>query len=922
MDPTLSDDELERVFASGTAFSFASADSLLRGPTAPLDASVIDLASDTMAQTNVDDGSAGLSMQHTSPSVRDDDGDTDAPVEDDTETAGETAEPTDLAVALHGTADVFSIEGPVASKGAAADPAAPGVTVDIARGTGEPAALEGQANPAAEGAVEIDAVTVVQDSPIDPGAATRAEPTPEAAGITAIEASDSSVNVFDSYTLNMGTGLTFTLNDTGGAGAGTQALAGFQAAAALWAGLLDDDVNIVLDIGFQNLGVNTLGQAGSTSHVLRYTDVRTALTNDAQTADDTAAVNSLDAGAAFTMAQQDSAGVYGLDNNASNDNQFLAVNAANAKALGFTTDVNGGAIGGATSDASITFNNQFSWDFDQSNGVGSGLQDFVGVAFHEIGHALGFTSGVDVLDQNTTTNLEGFAIHGVLDMFRYSANSVATYNTRDLGYNTTSYFSLDNGATNLGLFSTGTANGDGQQASHWKDNQQTGVQLGIMDPTALAAGNVNSHTELDLRAFDVIGWNRVGGNQPVELFNGANVSQGTFVTIQDAEDAAAAGFRIAVDAATYAANPEAVTVDQNNLTIDTPSGVTPNVTLSGAAATFAFTGGGNANVTGHALANTLTGNTGNNQISAGAGDDTIFASLGVDVINGGGDTDTFDLSTSTGVNINWVNLEASSSQFRVDQGAGFVARGTLSNVENVSDSAGSDRFYGDAGDNTYTYSAGLDTFNGRAGTDTLDYSSMTSSFVWINLTAPSSQLRSNDGSGWVANGILSDVEVFKTTAQTDYFYGDGGESTFVYNAGRDFISAAGGDDTLDMGAMSQSWVNMNLAYDQFRFWNGAGWQSGGNMTGVEDVIGTAGNDFFYADAQDNEYFGGLGNDRFEGGFGADTFVVDGTVGDYALSGSGNTYTMTGISGTDTLIDVEFVNLGGTTYTMADLDLLI
>jgi hypothetical protein len=44
--------------------------------------------------------------------------------------------------------------------------------------------------------------------------------------------------------------------------------------------------------------------------------------------------------------------------------------------------------------------------------------------------------------------------------------------------------------------------GDGRQASHWKDD----LGLGIMDPTANLAGQVNTVSALDLRAFDVMGW--------------------------------------------------------------------------------------------------------------------------------------------------------------------------------------------------------------------------------------------------------------------------------------------------------------------------------------------------------------------------------------------------------------------------------
>ena len=113
--------------------------------------------------------------------------------------------------------------------------------------------------------------------------------------------------------------------------------------------------------------------------------------------------------------------------------------------------------------------------------------------------ALGFVSGVDTVDAyiGNATNLDNFAIYSTLDMFRYSAAG-----TLNLAAGSAGYFSLDGGTTNLGLFSTGSFHGDGRQASHWKDN----LGLGIMDPTANPAGQINTPSALDLVAFDVIGW--------------------------------------------------------------------------------------------------------------------------------------------------------------------------------------------------------------------------------------------------------------------------------------------------------------------------------------------------------------------------------------------------------------------------------
>jgi hypothetical protein len=53
--------------------------------------------------------------------------------------------------------------------------------------------------------------------------------------------------------------------------------------------------------------------------------------------------------------------------------------------------------------------------------------------------------------------------------------------------------------------STGRLNGDGQQASHWKDSPRGDPSEGILDPT-IAFGQTLEVTALDLAAYDMIGW--------------------------------------------------------------------------------------------------------------------------------------------------------------------------------------------------------------------------------------------------------------------------------------------------------------------------------------------------------------------------------------------------------------------------------
>ena len=309
--------------------------------------------------------------------------------------------------------------------------------------------------------------------------------------------------------------MAFNLTATGNSNAD----AGFAAAGSRWSALYNDAITVNITTGFASLGGSILAQNSSVDGTYTYTNVRSALVGDQTTAHDATAVSHLQAAPALRLYinytannpnGSGSATPY-VDSNGNANNTTIRLSNANAKALGLRAGNNG------SNDATITFNSDFTWDFNPADGITAGSYDFVGIATHEIGHALGFVSGVDVLDTNSPGtggpfNDSAFTYVSALDLYRYSSDSVANTSLDWTAGTAAKYFSIDGGATDIAAFATGTTHGDGRQASHWKDN----LGLGVMDPTA-AAGELLSITSNDITAFDVIGYNYAPVPEPVTL---------------------------------------------------------------------------------------------------------------------------------------------------------------------------------------------------------------------------------------------------------------------------------------------------------------------------------------------------------------------------------------------------------------------
>ncbi len=274
------------------------------------------------------------------------------------------------------------------------------------------------------------------------------------------------------------------------------ALAAFNRAAAQWESVLSDPITVTINGDIAPIGFPT-AQTGSAVILRTYNNVRNLMVADAtDEGSDDLIVASLPTYDAFAAILPDGSSLNG----------GMTATKANLKALGVQgLDTQFGA-----SDGTITFNSSVGFDYDNSNGVGAGLKDFESAAIHELGHALGFGSNVG--------GPPGTILPRPLDLFRFQDGGPDIDPTTDT-FGSTPRFLVTDGVP---IFDDGTNEWatssvtDGWQASHWKDDAITGTYLGIMDPT-LPTGLIESITNADLRAFDLIGYEVVTVPEPAGL---------------------------------------------------------------------------------------------------------------------------------------------------------------------------------------------------------------------------------------------------------------------------------------------------------------------------------------------------------------------------------------------------------------------
>lgn len=224
--------------------------------------------------------------------------------------------------------------------------------------------------------------------------------------------------------------------------------------------------------------------------------------------------------------------------------------------------------------------------------------------------------------------------------------------------------------------------------------------------------------------------------------------------------------------------------------------------------------------------------------------------------------------------------------------------------DNLFGGAGNDRLFGGEGDDFFADVDGIDLFDGGAGRDFVAYDEAGQA-VLVDLQA-------GTGAYGAQGDTFVSIEGVQGSGYGDVLKGTQGANTLVGGAGNDHLEGRGGADTLHGGtgedfasySSSATGVKVSLATGK----GSKGDAEGDTLNGIENLIGSAHDDYLTGDGNDNILRGLDGDDLLVGGAGYGPGSEDLLIGGHGRD------TMYGGTGDDTFLFESLLDSGKTAST--------